>query len=760
MDVMSTRLLTVCVVLCVLFGTRPAHPTGIQGQVLYYSGTQPFPLVPVEIRGASNLDALTGIDGSYAVSGMTPGAHRVASSLPAERRGGVTALDAVVTLFAAIGLQTFAREQMLACDVNGSGTLTAIDASLLLQYAVGLIDRLPVAERCGSDWMMVPRGHGLPEGASITEPRTSPACVPGAVELHLVGHQSVTVDFAAVKFGDCTGDWQPLSLFATPTPTITPTGSPTPTASSSPSPTSTPTASSSPSLTSTSTRTATWTNTPTSTHTLTPTVTVTPTASPTRTATPTLSPTLTRTETPTSSPTPTRTATASSSPTRTATTTPTPTHTASPTISATATATASATITPVPCSSGAAQLAPLQTIFSHPDVTDGAGNLRAGRAHVLRVVPTSAGWGLFWLRDRTENTLDVQLPSTLYYAHAGFDGELTAGPLPLLDIRRHDREPLYIVAWREDHFGLLVNELVGSDLFAKTTYQYYHDLSLDGTLSPRVGPIRTDLGYSGGIGDMIPYLDGFLVAVETVCQGRHQCSFAFKLADHGVSRGPDLRIVEFDGTHSFAPHFAYDGQGVAVVSWKDAPSTGVVSQYLPNPGTFLYSSRSIVPNKGSLNDNNPRVAWNGERFGAVWRELESLFPPGSSRWRMRMATFRRNASTSTLLTDRFLEPDYVQDSGIGRSIAFTTDISPTSDGWVTSFARGRQGGEAEAVIQHLDADGNQRASWVVSTLDDYSFSTRAHFIPGRDRTVAVLTAHRSTGGVDVFFTRLDLGCPQ
>jgi hypothetical protein len=402
----------------------------------------------------------------------------------------------------------------------------------------------------------------------------------------------------------------------------------------------------------------------------------------------------------------------------------------------------------------------LQTIFSHPDVTDASGNLRAGRAHVLTVVPSSIGWGLFWLRDRTENTLDIQLPSTLYYAHAGFDGALTAGPIPLVDIRRHDREPLYLVAFREDHFGLLVNELVGSDLLTKTTYQYYHDLALDGTLSPRVGPIRTDLGYSGGIGDMIPYLDGFLVAVETVCQGRHQCSFGFKLADHGVSRGPDLRIVEFDGTHSFAPHLAYDGQGVAIVSWKDALSTGVVSQYLPDPGTFLYPSRSIVPNKGSLNDNNPRVAWNGERFAAVWRELESLNPPGSSRWRMRMATFRRNSSTSTLLTDRFLEPNYAIDSSIARSLNFTTDISPTSDGWVVSFSRGRPSGEAEAVIQHLDAEGNERASWVVATLDDYAFATRGHFIPGRDRNVGVLTSHRSANGVDVLFTRLDLGCPE
>jgi hypothetical protein len=377
---------------------------------------------------------------------------------------------------------------------------------------------------------------------------------------------------------------------------------------------------------------------------------------------------------------------------------------------------------------------------------------------LVSVVPTTGGWGIFWLRDTTENTLDVNLTSTLYYVHLDFDRRTTAGPMGLVNIRRHDREPLYLVAWRDDHFSLLVNELVNSDVSNKITYQYYYDVTIDGQLSPRVGPIRTDLGFSGGIGDMIPYLDGFMVGVETVCQGRHQCSFAFKLADHGLSHGTDLRVVEFDGTHSFAPHLAYDGSGLVVVSWKDSLTSGVVSQYVANPGTFINFSRPIVPNKGSLNDNNPRVAWNGQRFAAVWREVQALSSPGNNQWRMRMATFTRTASASTLLSDRFLEPTYVSGALVAESLAFTTDISPVSDGWVTSFARGRASGETEAVIQYLDTDGNERAQWAPMTLDDYAFSTRMHFAISSERTLGIAASHRVGGGVEVRFATLNLDC--
>ena len=633
---------TVAAVVIVAAGIAPAAAGGVlglDGHISYYGSQLPFAGVPVALDGVGALSSPTDGSGAFAFGGLDVGTWQLEPRLTGMQHGGVTALDAVYALQAAAGLRTLSPEQLIACDVNGSGTLTAIDASLILQYSVGLLNQFPVATTCGSDWVFVPK---MTESASVRVvlPQISAgSCQPGRVVYDLTT-PFTSQDFEAIKFGDCTGDWQPPAV-----PSPTPIPSPTPTPN---------------------------------------------------------------------------------------------------------------------CGGSAAStlLSPL-LIAAHPDVRDASGALRQGRAHIITTVPTDNGWGVFWLRDLTENTFDVRAVSTLYYAHVGLDGALSAGPLALVDIHRHDREPLYLVAWHTDHFGLLVNELVNTDISNKITYQYYYDVSIDGQLSARVGPIRTDLGFSGGIGDMIPYLNGFMVGIETVCQGSHQCTFAFKLADHGASRGSDLHVVEFDGTHSFAPRFADDGSGLVVVSSKDFASLsgGVVSQYIRNSGGSIGFSKPINPNKGFLLDNSPHVAWNGQRFGAVWREVQSLIPPGDSNWRIRLATFNRTTSTSTLLSDRFLEPAYVPGLSIGRSVASTTDISAVPDGWVVSYASGQAGGEPQAVIQYLTPDGDQRAIWAPFGLDDYSLSTRAHFRAGYQRTIGVAASHRTGEGVEVRFSKLNLDCP-
>ena len=126
------------------------------------------------------------------------------------------------------------------------------------------------------------------------------------------------------------------------TPSITPTESPTPTISETPTQTPTPTISETP----TQTPSSTVTETPTPTSTITPTVTPSfdPTQTPTQTETPTPTPTIS--DTPTQTPTPTVTDTPTQTPTSTVTDTPTQTPT--PTISETPTLTPTSTLTETP----------------------------------------------------------------------------------------------------------------------------------------------------------------------------------------------------------------------------------------------------------------------------------------------------------------------------------------------------------------------------------------------------------------------------
>ncbi len=61
-----------------------------------------------------------------------------------DSNGAITAYDAALTAQAAVGLITLTSNQVLAADVDGSGTVIAYDAALIARKAVGLLDKFPV----------------------------------------------------------------------------------------------------------------------------------------------------------------------------------------------------------------------------------------------------------------------------------------------------------------------------------------------------------------------------------------------------------------------------------------------------------------------------------------------------------------------------------------------------------------------------------------------------------------------------------------
>jgi hypothetical protein len=114
------------------------------------------------------------------------------------------------------GLRTFDPEQRLACDVTGNGTVSALDATKILQRTVNLISRFPVAQTCASDWLFVPSPAAAANQYVIApQNMAGKPCQPGAIEFRPLAGQLADQDFAAVLIGDCTGNWAP----ATPTPT-------------------------------------------------------------------------------------------------------------------------------------------------------------------------------------------------------------------------------------------------------------------------------------------------------------------------------------------------------------------------------------------------------------------------------------------------------------------------------------------------------------------------------------------------------------
>ncbi len=123
----------------------------------------------------------------------------------------IGALDAVYVLQAVVGQRTLSPEQEIACDVSGNGTLSVLDAALILQYAVGTTTTFPVAQACGSDWAFFPAAAPVPNQLLLQPQVSAQSCQAGAIGFRPLAAPADSQDFSAALFGDCTGHWQPVS---------------------------------------------------------------------------------------------------------------------------------------------------------------------------------------------------------------------------------------------------------------------------------------------------------------------------------------------------------------------------------------------------------------------------------------------------------------------------------------------------------------------------------------------------------------------
>ena len=151
----------------------------------------------------------TDANGNYSF-GAAPG---IALQLAPRRNGGaggaISALDAAWVLQAIAGSRTLTRWQRLAGDITGDGTLSTLDAVLMLQRAVGNTAPFPAATACSSAWLFVPAPTAAPNQSPIQPALTTGACQPGAVAFNPLSANATGQDFTAVLLGDCTGNWSP-----------------------------------------------------------------------------------------------------------------------------------------------------------------------------------------------------------------------------------------------------------------------------------------------------------------------------------------------------------------------------------------------------------------------------------------------------------------------------------------------------------------------------------------------------------------------
>jgi hypothetical protein len=197
----------------------------LDGQITYYSNGQPVDAAVVQLQGPGAAAAeQTDSNGHFAFGGISPDSLEIQPQKLGGIGASVSALDAVYVLQATVGLRTLSTEQALAGDVTGDGTLTTLDAALILQHTVSLISTFPVAQTCGSDWAFMPVPLPAPN-QQLIEPAIGPgSCQGGGIMFQPLAEQADHQDFHAVAFGDCTGDWQPGSPAAATAPDMSSTG--------------------------------------------------------------------------------------------------------------------------------------------------------------------------------------------------------------------------------------------------------------------------------------------------------------------------------------------------------------------------------------------------------------------------------------------------------------------------------------------------------------------------------------------------------
>ncbi|MFN8641425.1 MAG: dockerin type I repeat-containing protein [Candidatus Binatia bacterium] len=184
-------------------------PPQLAGRVTYYSNSGPVPAASVAMVGDTPANATSDGAGAYGFPVAGPGNISLQPQKNGQFNAAITSLDATYVLRAIAQLQTLTPAQQLAADVTGNGTFSALDATVILQFQAGLIDRLPAGGLCGSDWLFVPVPSPTPNQLLVEPKLTGGVCQQGRITLTSFAPPLTGRDFQGILLGDVTGNWSP-----------------------------------------------------------------------------------------------------------------------------------------------------------------------------------------------------------------------------------------------------------------------------------------------------------------------------------------------------------------------------------------------------------------------------------------------------------------------------------------------------------------------------------------------------------------------
>lgn len=131
----------------------------ISGRVLNVNNDNPVPNVQIEYDNGSVMNATTNAAGEYSFVAIPKGNSVVT---PAKSKGedvgstSISAYDAALTAQDAIGLIDLSSGQKATADVDKDGTVTMLDAALILRFSVGISSN-PVCD--AGTWLFTPESR-------------------------------------------------------------------------------------------------------------------------------------------------------------------------------------------------------------------------------------------------------------------------------------------------------------------------------------------------------------------------------------------------------------------------------------------------------------------------------------------------------------------------------------------------------------------------------------------------------------------------
>ena len=174
----------------------------VSGAIYYYrdsggSGSEPStkPVLGVVVHpSGGGANATTDASGLYVLLNLAGNQTIAPLGKTGDFTDAISSSDAAAVAMASVGnIPPLSVNQFKAGDVTGDGTLSALDASNIARFSVGLVTQFPVAIAAGSDWKFLCDRY--------------PNCIEGRYDFTPISHAETNRNFDAILYGDVTGNW-------------------------------------------------------------------------------------------------------------------------------------------------------------------------------------------------------------------------------------------------------------------------------------------------------------------------------------------------------------------------------------------------------------------------------------------------------------------------------------------------------------------------------------------------------------------------